>query len=56
MDTMLRDNGGPTLTLALLPPSPAIDGANSVLGCVDEKGDPLTTDQRGAPRVDDRAL
>jgi hypothetical protein len=27
MDTMLRDNGDPTLTLALVPPSPAIDGA-----------------------------
>jgi hypothetical protein len=40
----LQDNGGPTLTHALLPGSPAIDKGNSS----------LTTDQRGAPRpVDD---
>ncbi len=36
----LQDNGGPTLTHALLPGSPAIDNGNSN----------LTTDQRGAPR------
>ena len=48
MDSMLRDNGGPTITLALLRDSHAIDFG---LGCVDEKGDLLTTDQRGAPRI-----
>lgn len=48
MDTMLKDNGGPTLTVAPLPGSRVIDSAR---GCVDEKGDELTTDQRGAPRV-----
>jgi hypothetical protein len=43
----LRDNGGPTLTHALLPGSPAIDAGN---------GGP-TIDQRGAPRpVDDPAV
>jgi hypothetical protein len=39
----LADNGGPTLTHALLPESPAID-AIPVIYCN------LTTDQRGAPR------
>jgi hypothetical protein len=40
----LRDNGGPTATVALLPGSPAIDG-----------GDPAAcpaADQRGVPRLD----
>jgi hypothetical protein len=46
----LQDNGGPTLTIALLPGSPALDQASSqaiVLG--------LTTDQRGFgfPRIFD---
>jgi CSLREA domain-containing protein len=36
----LQNNGGPTLTHALLPGSPAIDAGNSA----------LTTDQRGQPR------
>jgi hypothetical protein len=48
MDTMLKDNGGPTSTVALLNGSRAIDRA---LVCTDERGNPLTTDQRGAPRV-----
>ena len=46
----LRDNGGPTRTIALLPGSPAIDtGDDSVLGPPHN----LTTDQRGAgfPRL-----
>jgi hypothetical protein len=34
----LADNGGPTLTMALLPGSPAIDGGSAVAG--------VTTDQR----------
>ncbi len=42
LDTTLRDNGGPTLTLNLVAGSPAIDAAGATCG--------LTTDQRGAPR------
>ena len=38
----LADNGGPTLTQALLPGSPAIDAGTAVSG--------VTTDQRGVPR------
>jgi hypothetical protein len=45
----LQDNGGPTLTQALLPGSPAIDQGNSG-GCTDNLGAPLTTDQRGRAR------
>lgn len=39
----LADNGGPTLSHALLPGSPAIDAGDNFFG--------LPTDQRGAPRV-----
>jgi len=42
----LQDNGGATLTHALLPGSPALDGGNRA-GCTDPGGLPLTTDQRG---------
>ena len=42
----LADNGGPTLTHALLPSSPAIDAGDEALA-VDEAGVPLVTDQRG---------
>ena len=45
----LADNGGPTLTHALLPGSPAIDGGNPA-GCSDNAGATLTTDQRGFGR------
>ena len=38
----LADNGGPTLTMALLPGSPAIDAGNTSLA--------PATDQRGFPR------
>ena len=38
----LADNGGPTLTMALLPGSPAIDAGDTSLA--------PTTDQRGFPR------
>jgi hypothetical protein len=38
----LADNGGPTLTMALLPGSPAIDAGNTLLA--------PTADQRGFPR------
>jgi len=46
----LDNYGGPTGTMALLPLSPAFDkGSSSV--AVDGQGNPLTTDQRGDPRV-----
>src|SRR5262249_14667549 len=45
----LRDNGGPTLTHALLPGSPAID-AGQPGDCTDGLGAPITTDQRGVGR------
>jgi hypothetical protein len=48
----LQYNGGPTLTMALLPGSPAIDGGNAS-GCRDWLGRKLTTDQRGMPRPDE---
>jgi hypothetical protein len=46
----LQDNGGPTLTHALLAGSEAIDSTHDNLGCVDETGAPQEADQRGAPR------
>jgi len=46
----LQDNGGPTPTHALLENSEAINATTSQ-GCVDENGNPLDTDQRGAPRI-----
>lgn len=48
----LQDNGGSTLTHALLPGSPAIDSGSNALA-IDALGSPLLTDQRGAgaPRV-----
>jgi uncharacterized repeat protein (TIGR01451 family) len=46
----LADNGGPTLTHALLPGSPAIDAGNPA-GCTDHLGGLLLTDQRGMPRA-----
>ena len=42
----LADNGGPTLTHALLPTSPAIDAGS----CMAVDGSPVTTDQRDATR------
>jgi CSLREA domain-containing protein len=51
----LTDNGGPTLTHALLKGSTAIDGGNPG-GCTDEKGDPIPFDQRGVPRTLDGNL
>jgi probable HAF family extracellular repeat protein/predicted outer membrane repeat protein len=47
----LADNGGPTLTHALLLGSPAIDAGNAA-GCLADHyaGTILTTDQRGMPR------
>ena len=49
----LADNGGPTLTHALLPGSPALD-AVPISACVDHEGDPLTADQRGVARPQGR--
>jgi hypothetical protein len=46
---LLENNGGATLTPALLPGSPAIDAGN-VSGCKDQIAVPLLTDQRGAKR------
>jgi CSLREA domain-containing protein len=45
----LQNNGGPTLTHALLAGSPAIDAGNPI-GCIDNSGAILTTDQRGFAR------
>jgi hypothetical protein len=45
----LRNNGGPTMTQALLPGSPAIDAGNPS-GCRGPDGNVLSTDQRGFPR------
>jgi len=45
----LQDNGGSSLTMALLSGSAAIDAGNPG-GCADGQGNPLTTDQRGMPR------
>jgi hypothetical protein len=47
----LQDNGGPTMTHALLPGSQAINGSSDPFGCVDETGTPISADQRGGPRV-----
>ena len=44
----LADNGGPTLTHALLPGSNAIDGSDG--SCVDDNSILLATDQRGVAR------
>ncbi|MCI0583769.1 MAG: hypothetical protein L0227_12930 [Chloroflexi bacterium] len=45
----LANNGGPTLTHALLNGSAAIDSGDPV-GCTDDKGQLLAEDQRGMPR------
>ncbi len=47
----LLDNGGPTFTHALVPGSRAINTTDSTLGCVDETGTLLVTDQRGRSRI-----
>ena len=47
----LRDNGGPTETIALAPPSDMIDGAEATVGCVDQNGVTLAVDQRGRQRA-----
>jgi hypothetical protein len=47
----LRNNGGPTQTIALSSESPAID-AIPVSDCTDQNSNPIHTDQRGALRPD----
>ena len=46
----LQNNGGPTMTHALMEDSPAIDAGNALLA-VDINNNPLTTDQRGYART-----
>jgi predicted outer membrane repeat protein len=53
LDALLRDNGGPNNTHALLPGSPAIDlvpAAECLRPAAIIDSEPLTTDQRGQPR------
>jgi hypothetical protein len=56
---ILRDNGGPTLTHALKPGSPAIDAGNSGPACLTVASQAIVaeqaipTDQRGFPRPRD---
>jgi predicted outer membrane repeat protein len=47
----LQNNGGPTKTIALAAGSPAIDKGSNALALDPSIGQPLTTDQRGFPRV-----
>ena len=47
LDTELRDNGGPTLTMALISGSPAVDAGSNALAKDPLTGEDLTTDQRG---------
>jgi hypothetical protein len=51
LNPTLANNGGATQTHALVPSSPAIDAGST--DCADVTGTPLTTDQRGRPRVVD---
>ena len=53
MDTkldLLEDNGGPTETHLPASDSPALD-AGDPAGCTDFKAQPIATDQRGTPRI-----
>jgi len=47
----LQNNGGPTQTIALVTGSPAIDAGSNALAVDPTTGQPLTTDQRGFPRI-----
>jgi CSLREA domain-containing protein len=49
----LANNGGPTSTHALLAGSPALDAGSNALAT--DGANPLTIDQRGAPRIADSA-
>ena len=48
----LKDNGGPTQTIALIVGSPAIDAipVNPTNNCTDVRGNPMVNDQRGVGR------
>ena len=48
----LKNNGGPTKTIALLATSPGVNAIplTPTINCADVDGNPLTTDQRGVPR------
>jgi len=46
----LGNYGGPTMTMPPMLGSPAIDAGSNALA-FDADGDPLTTDQRGLPRI-----
>jgi hypothetical protein len=48
LDPTLANNGGPTLTHALVPGGPAIDAGDPLY--LDSTGEPLLTDQRSRPR------
>jgi hypothetical protein len=50
IDPVLKDNGGPTFTHALVADSPALNAGSNALA-VDDQGNPLSTDQRGQPRI-----
>jgi PKD repeat protein len=53
----LADNGGPTLTSALLAGSPAKNsGSNALIPNDPATGQPYATDQRGAPRVNNGVI
>ena len=52
LDTTLMDNGGPTLTHALVKNSPAINAIPEGM-CLKPDDMPLTIDQRGFPRPED---
>jgi hypothetical protein len=52
---LLRYNGGPTRTVALIPPSNMINAGVLDGGCIDQNNAPLATDQRGRPRIIDAA-
>lgn len=47
----LQNNGGPTLTHAIVSPSDMIDGAEATVGCIGQNSAALATDQRGRVRV-----
>src|SRR5262249_29067471 len=49
----LQDNGGPTLTIALLPGSPAVDKGINTVGSTDQRGDgfPRTIDDPAIPNA-----
>ncbi len=50
----LADNGGPSLTHALLAGSPALEAGNNALA-KDSNNNPLASDQRGTSRITDSA-